>query len=858
MYLDKKYLINFEDFINDDYKILAHIEKDRRELLVEHLDLVIKYFYRIVNNKNLDCIFNNIEQVLLKDLTVEAKELFIEMIVNIFPFHDMGKVNPCFQKLRLHNDLNIKSCEPSKNFNHSMMSAVLYINHFFHKIKVFKGNERNVLLDFMIINSYIISRHHGDLNSMEEFKEKFSLDGEGERLLNEESILYKTTYKKEVNLKINTINNVFTKINELTSNYSSEKNICRYIYSKLIFSLLIACDYYATTEFNNGVEIENLGDIDDIKEFYDVFKEGKVYKSIREYESSSYGENKDLSLIDDINILRNEMFLDAEEKLINSIDRSIFYLEAPTGSGKSNTAFNLSFKLFNHDEYLKKIYYIYPFNTLIEQNIETLSKIFEGKKEILSKIAVINSIYPIKKFKKNNEEDYIEDYEFYTKSLLNRQFLNYPVVLSTHVSLFDVMFGSSKESVFAFHQLVNSVVVLDEIQSYKNIIWSEIISFLKVFGKILNMKIIIMSATLPDLNILIDKQTDIHDESVNLISNREKYFSHKLFKERVKVSYELMNKDNVLDLLFEHVKKNSIRKKKILVEFIKKQSAFYFYNRLLESEICSNIELMTGDDNIVERKRILEKIKCKQVRKEGMILIATQVIEAGVDIDMDIGYKDISKLDSEEQFMGRINRSCKKIGEVYFFDLDKANSIYKDDVRINQDLSLLNSEMREILVNKNFKEYYEKVLSRIIENFNDALNENNLQDFFKEKVGSLNFIDVEKRMKLIDDKNWSMSLYFSSVIKYEKNQILDGEDIWNEYEELLKDNAMDYAEKQVKLSIVKSKMNYFIYEIKKNVDLPYNKKIGELYYLENGEEYFEGEKLNKDKFEKQVGRFIEL
>mgnify|MGYP000169888704 CR=1 FL=1 len=49
-----------------------------------------------------------------------------------------------------------------------------------------------------------------------------------------------------------------------------------------------------------------------------------------------------------------------------------------------------------------------------------------------------------------------------------------------------------------------------------------------------------------------------------------------------------------------------------------------------------------------------------------MILVATQVIEAGVDIDMDIGFKDISRLDSEEQFMGRINRSGKKDGVVYF------------------------------------------------------------------------------------------------------------------------------------------------------------------------------------------------
>ena len=67
---------------------------------------------------------------------------------------------------------------------------------------------------------------------------------------------------------------------------------------------------------------------------------------------------------------------------------------------------------------------------------------------------------------------------------------------------------------------------------------------------------------------------------------------------------------------------------------------------------------MTGDSSILDRKRMIRKIEAL----DSVILVATQVVEAGVDIDMDIGYKDISRLDSEEQFMGRINRSCKGEG----------------------------------------------------------------------------------------------------------------------------------------------------------------------------------------------------
>lgn len=82
------------------------------------------------------------------------------------------------------------------------------------------------------------------------------------------------------------------------------------------------------------------------------------------------------------------------------------------------------------------------------------------------------------------------------------------------------------------------------------------------------------------------------------------------------------------------------------------------------------LKLLTGDDSIYERESILKPIRENVWKK--VILISTQIVEAGVDIDMDIGYKDISKLDSEEQFLGRIARSGIKNGIpgiVYFSTL---------------------------------------------------------------------------------------------------------------------------------------------------------------------------------------------
>ena len=166
--------------------------------------------------------------------------------------------------------------------------------------------------------------------------------------------------------------------------------------------------------------------------------------------------------------------------------------------------------------------------------------------------------------------------------------------------------------------------------------------------------------------------------------------------------------------------------------------------------------------------------------------------------------------------------------------------------------------MREILVDKNFSKYYEIVLNLIRENYNQTYNDSNLNNFFIEYVGRLNFKKVEKRMRLIEDDNWNMSVFLGRVIREENGKEIDGVKVWNDYRDLLLDNHMNYSEKQIKLSEIKSIMNYFIYDIKKNSNLPYSDKIGELYFIEDGDRYFEGEKLNKEKFASEVGLFLDL
>ena len=118
---------------------------------------------------------------------------------------------------------------------------------------------------------------------------------------------------------------------------------------------------------------------------------------------------------DVINDLRTEMFLDAENTLKEHINDHIFYLEEPTGAGKSNTALNLSFQIIKKVKNINKIFYIYPFNTLVDQNIENLGKIFGNQKDIMNQIAVVNSLVPMKEEK--------DEYEDKTKNSIRKFFL---------------------------------------------------------------------------------------------------------------------------------------------------------------------------------------------------------------------------------------------------------------------------------------------------------------------------------------------------------------------------------------------------------------------------------------------------
>ena len=831
-------MTKFEDIFDfqDKYKYLAHIKDNRKETLQEHIELANKYFKKIIEYKNLKPFFERIKNIL--NLKNQEEELYYKMIDDVVNFHDFGKINSQFQIDKMLNE-EILKIEDKYNISgvlgsdHSLLSANMFIAYYFKKIialiETVETKKIIILFEILFALSYVISKHHGNLDNFEEYIEKLSRNND-ENILKElknisvsnGGILLQAFLEKE------TITIFFNFIETYISERKNKENIFSqeamsiFVFTKMMFSLLVASDYYSTNEFMQEIKYEdfgNMGNIDTIKKEYE---NSEIIKSIRDKEKSGIPNDED------INNFRTKIFLEVEKNLEKNKENNIFFLEAPTGSGKSNTALNLSLKLLDKDR--RKIFYVYPFNTLVEQNMNTLKNIFGNNEEAIKNITVVNSITAL-----TNKDSRDIPIEEYSDILMDRQFLNYPFIVTTHVGIFNTLIGNTKEDCMPFYQMANSVIVFDEIQAYKNTIWTEIIKILNSYAKLLNIKIIIMSATLPNLSYLLDEEEK--NNISKLIENRDEYFNNAIFKNRVEVNYDLLSEQKIeYEELLEHIVENSLNSQKILIEFISKNDAKKFF------ELCENNEdlnvnheilILTGEDNKARRNSIIKKINSKDKR---VILISTQLIEAGVDIDVDVGYKNISGLDNEEQFLGRINRSCKKSGKAYFFYLTDAKKVYKNSVIIENKLNLFSDEMRDVLENKNFDIFYSKVLEILKRKAKEKINNDNFETIIFNKKFRL----LKERMKLIEEQDDKKTYFFNRTLTDEEieeiGENIDGSEVWKRYVEILKEE--NYAKKIVELSKIREKMMYFLYEVKKNTELNYSDIKGSIIYIDDGDKYF--------------------
>ena len=576
-----------------------------------------------------------------------------------------------------------------------------------------------VLNKQIFLNAYVIYKHHSMLTDIKDFNLELESIEQFKQLLQNEISFKKTLFEKC--------------LDNLKKNFESKD----YLYVRYFFSVLGSADIFATQEFMSGYKFERCKEFSELKEY---LKKDEILENI-----------KNGRLGTGINELRSTMALEA----MRNFEGGVSLLEAPTGCGKTKTGYLLA-ELSNK----KRLFYVAPFNNISNQTYKELLSLFP-----IEDVGLINSLSEIS-LNFNDESEIIEAYN-------NYYYLNSPIVVTSGVNFFNILYSNKKKDILSFHTLANSCIIIDEIHAFNLNLWKTFSLDISMLSKIFNIDFIIMSATLPNLKIFSNNFN-------NLIKNRDYYFKSSYFKDRVEpILIDIQKLDDLKTKIIELSKEHS----KILIEFINKKSAYEFYE-ILKKEFHSSskeILLITGDTKNQERQDILAKTESKTKVWEG-ILIGTQVIEAGVNIDFDIGLKDISILESEEQFVGRINRNAsKKNSKVYFFNYFDAKKILRNDVRTSQELTLMDGNIFENFKNKEFLPFYEKVMG-----FLDLKSE--FKDYW-------NFEEKSKFMKLIDNDGETVFVLSRET-----------EDILEKYNEIYENMEISFYERAIKLKNLRSKI----------------------------------------------------
>lgn len=873
----------FNALIKDSQIYYAHICPGKKaETLSEHSSLVYDYAYAIASKENLISIIGELAGKAVPAY-FDHREMIVRKTMDLFwqaiAWHDMGKVNPEFQRYRMDNsNPAMPQILHSFGSRHSAISTYIYLARFFQDF--LSMNSKGILNDqegiylcaVALYLSYPIYLHHNsDLRQAQN-----DIVWKNENMSELKPILdvfnFQMTKSEITSFHENLLGNADCKKLFRYYNKIAENNMVFPLFAliKLEYSLLTTADYLATAHYMNGWKnmLSDFGLIDKKlkehiinsiettkfynKKTYDLIKNKKPYKF-------SFPDIKSKS---NLNILRNDIAYEVIKNTKDNADKHLFYIEAPTGSGKTNLSILALAELLKADNKNKinKIFYVFPFTTLITQTYTTLNETLELSPQDITKVSS-KSNFHIKN--DDNENEFL--------SYLDNLFTDYPITLLSHVTFFKAMKTNEKEGNYLFHRLANSVVIIDEIQAYSPKIWDKLVYFITNFADMLNMRFIIMSATLPKIFNLQDNGNK--DDFIHLISDSKKYFHNPNFAGRIKFNMEMLDlakpdKDDkckylinvekeVIEKSLEYSKHNSDNVRTV-IEFVFKNTANLFY------QICKNdkeipfdeIYLLSGTILEPRRKEIIDNIKSDDLKNKKILLICTQVIEAGVDIDMDIGFKDHSLVDSDEQLAGRINRNnAKNDNTLYLFDCDEKNILYSEDERFNILKQISRGKYEEILRNKDFDLIYDIVMKEIKKSDNQkyCMNLNNYKNYLKR----LDFTNIDNEFNIINSETVSVFVPLKIPYKHfkEKQKIIDefgidikdgnvhGKEVWEKYKNILLNGEEGFIQRRINLKKIQSLISDFIFSIcQQSRDYKILETFGEIkygfLYLENYDQIY--------------------
>lgn len=403
----------------------------------------------------------------------------------------------------------------------------------------------------------------------------------------------------------------------------------------------------------------------------------------------------------EINKLRNDARSQALQKA--HMPCGFYSLALPTGMGKTLTSIAWALRHSRRND-LKRIIIVLPYINIIDQTAQVLKGIF-GEDWVLEHHSSYNE------GDLNNRGDAESCSPNEKRKSLACENWDYPIIVTTTVQFFESLFSNRPSKCRKIHNIAESVVIFDEVQAIPKEVILPTLQMLKDVQNVMKTSFLFCTATQP----AFEKRQGFDGISTicPLIDDPTV-----LYEKTSRVDYQLLKDLNPVDNdeLFDAL----IRvEDATLVIFNTKKAALEFYNRTRNEGYWEKKYHLSTAMCPSHRKGVIKNIRDDLEAKKKILVVSTQLIEAGVDFDFPVVYRAIAPLEAVIQSAGRCNREGnlgEMGGKVFLFNLrnggmpDKTYAAcagYAEEL-IKQDRSQLHGH-------NIFNEYYSHVIQLYVD-----------------------------------------------------------------------------------------------------------------------------------------------
>ena len=349
---------------------------------------------------------------------------------------------------------------------------------------------------------------------------------------------------------------------------------------------------------------------------------------------------------------------------VSNVEKGFYSLTVPTGGGKTLSSLVWALKHAVHNG-MKRIIIAIPYTSIIVQTASILKQIF-GEEAVLEHHS-------------NFDPQSLKSKEMQHKAKLATENWDYPIVVTTNVQLFESMFSNKPSDCRKLHNIVNSVIILDEVQTLPTDYLQPIVDALKSYQRMFGISVLFTTASQPVLSGLIEgcnpKAAFQGIDSITEIIPKEYVLHDKLRRVRLEIDNTGSTYNEIADQLSQH--------NKVLCIVNTRNDARELFERLPKEGMTIHLSRMMCPRHV--SKAIQEIKQALSDNSETVIrVVATQLIEAGVDIDFPVVYRQEAGLDSILQAAGRCNREGKlDMATTYVFSLSEEHKLYGSIIDAN-------------------------------------------------------------------------------------------------------------------------------------------------------------------------------